>query len=186
MGVWFTSDLHLGHRLVAGLRGFNNVEDHDAAIVKGWDRLIRKDDDVWVLGDLCASAPDHALSLIASMRGRKHLVSGNHDRCHPMHRDAHNQQRRYLEVFHSVQPFARRKVAGRDVLLSHFPYERDREEPRYMQYRLRDEGAWLFHGHLHTEDQGVGREIHVGVDAWGLTPVDLDTLVALMDERGAS
>jgi calcineurin-like phosphoesterase family protein len=186
MAVWFTSDLHLGHRLVANLRGFESAADHDAAIVNAWDRMVRKDDDVWVLGDLCASAPHHALDLLASMQGRKHLVSGNHDRCHPMHRDAHNWQRRYLEVFASVQPFARRKVGGQDVLLSHFPYERDREEPRYMQYRLRDHGGWLLHGHLHTEDRGVGREIHVGVDAWGLAPVRLEDVTALMEARAAA
>lgn len=186
MGVWFTSDLHLGHRFVAGLRGFTDPAEHDELIAEQWRAVIRKGDDVWVLGDLAASAPGHALNILATLPGRKHLIAGNHDRCHPMHRDSHNQQRAYLDVFASVQAFARRKIGGEEVLLSHFPYEQDRDEPRHTQYRLRDEGAWLLHGHLHSDNDGAGREIHVGVDAWGMTPVDLDTIICVMDERRES
>lgn len=185
MGVWFTSDLHLGHRFVAATRGFDSVSEHDDAIRDGWASVVGKGDDVWVLGDLAVSAPESALATIASLPGRKHLIAGNHDRCHPMHRDAHNWQPRYLSAFASVQPFARRKIAGRDVLLSHFPYRSDRDEVRYLQYRLRDEGEWLLHGHLHSDNSGEGREIHVGVDAWGLAPVDLDTVAVVMGERAA-
>lgn len=177
MSVWFTSDCHFGHRLVAGLRGFGSTDEHDEALAREWRRVVRDTDHVWVLGDLAASSPAHALEVVDSLPGIKHLVSGNHDKCHPMHRDAHNWQRRYLDVFASVQPFARRKIAGRDVLLSHFPYLVDRDEPRHMQYRLRDEGAWLLHGHLHSGERATSdRELHVGVDAWDLAPVNLTTV----------
>lgn len=182
MSVWFTSDLHIGHRLVAGTRGFDAADEHDAALAAEWRSRVRHSDHVWVLGDLAVSSPARALGWIADLPGIKHLVSGNHDKCHPMHRDAHNWQRRYLEVFASVQPFARRKIAGLDVLLSHFPYLVDREEPRYMQYRLRDEGAWLLHGHLHVAERTTSeREIHVGVDAWELAPVSLDTIASRIE-----
>jgi calcineurin-like phosphoesterase family protein len=122
-----------------------------------------------------------ALAITASLPGTKHLIAGNHDPCHPMHRDAHKWQAAYLQVFASVQPFARRRIRNQDVLLSHFPYVKDRHEARYMQYRLRDEGAWLLHGHTHqSEQRREGREIHVGLDAWDLTPVSLDTIADLM------
>lgn len=183
MSVWFTSDLHIGHRLVADLRGFTDPDEHDAQLADSWRSSVRAGDHVWVLGDLAASSPVRALEWIADMPGIKHLVSGNHDKCHPMHRDAHNWQRRYLDAFQSVQPFARRKIVGRDVMLSHFPYLVDREEPRYMQYRLRDEGAWLLHGHLHVAERVTSaREIHVGVDAWGLEPVSLDVIASRIEE----
>lgn len=195
MTVYFTSDLHLGHRLVAGLRGYEGrAIDHDDRIRFGWEMRVGPKDDVWVLGDLAASSPTYALEFIATLPGRKHLVAGNHDRCHPMHRDAHNWQRRYLEVFDSVQPFARRRIDGRDVLLSHFPYTRDRGEPRHVQWRLRDEGSWLLHGHTHGQERvtitppipgteflfGPAREIHVGVDARDMMPVSLDEIAKEM------
>jgi len=88
---------------------------------------------VWVLGDLAVtSSPrgiDEVLAKIAELPGSKQLIAGNHDPVHPMHRGAHRWQRRYLEVFESVQAFGRRKVGlslpGQDgsktVLLSLSP-----------------------------------------------------------------
>lgn len=183
MSTWFTSDLHFGHRMVAGLRGFDTPEKHDQHLMDQWRERVHKNDQVWVLGDLAVSSPFRALEIIDSLPGRKHLIAGNHDRCHPMHRDSHKWQPKYLTAFESVQAFARRRVSGAGItLLSHFPYSKDRHEARYMQYRLRDEGAWLLHGHTHQADQRrEGREIHVGVDAWGFAPVSLETIADLME-----
>ena len=113
MGVWFTSDLHLGHRMVSRLRGFQEPAEHDDAVADGWVSRVRKDDQVWVLGDLAVSSPAAALARIATLPGEKHLITGNHDGCFPAHRDAYRQQRKYLEVFSSVQSVAGRKVTGR-------------------------------------------------------------------------
>ncbi len=209
MTVHFTSDLHLGHRKAAEHRGFTDVDLHDYAIQRRWADVVSDGDDVWVLGDLAASSPRHALLVLAELPGRKHLVLGNHDQPHPMHRDAHKHLRKYLDVFDSVSTAARLRVEGTEVLLSHFPYHRDRGEVRHTQWRLRDEGRWLLHGHTHgtervtvshhsnrfiPEFSGVSslsgrverlvtREIHVGVDAWDLTPVSLDTIAQLIKEN---
>lgn len=185
MTVWFTSDLHLGHRMVARLRGFQDPAEHDDAVAENWAARIRKNDQVWVLGDLAVSSPAAALARIATLPGEKHLITGNHDECFPAHRDAYRRQGKYLEVFSSVQSVARRRVEGRSTMLSHFPYpnspEADHTEIlRYSQYRLPDEGDWLLHGHTHSRSRGQGREIHVGLDAWGLKPVSLDSVSALM------
>ena len=182
MSVWFTSDAHWGHRLVAGLRGFATVEDHDATLLANFLAVVRPGDQVWWLGDMTVSRPDPAFEALAQIPGEHHLITGNHDRCNPMFRDSHKRVRRYLDHFATVQAYARRRVDGRDVLLSHYPYatadgQADRDEVRYEQYRLPDHGKWLLHGHTHMADQRVhGRQIHVGLDAWGLAPVPLDTI----------
>lgn len=192
MSVYFTSDLHLGHAKVAEIRGFASVSDHDRAISESWRARVRDRDQVWVIGDLAASSPRHALEILAGLPGEKHLILGNHDPAHPMHRDAHRKLRLYAEVFASVAQSARRRIGGREVLLSHFPYENDRGEPRYTQWRLRDEGVPLLHGHTHsTEPFGRSErgtlEIHVGVDAWGFAPVDMTVVeYALRSQEEAS
>ncbi len=184
MTVWFTSDLHFGHRLVAGHRGFGeDTEAMDAMLIAGWGSRVRDDDIVWVLGDLAVSSPEHALAIIGDLPGRKHLIAGNHDPVHPMHRQAHKWQPRFLEVFDSVQPFARQKWDGKYCLRSHFPSAKDRGEVRYTQYRLADEGMWLLHGHVHESYRIEGREIHVGVDAWDLAPVSLDQILELRGDQ---
>lgn len=185
--VFFTSDLHLGHDYVARVRGFADAARHDVAIVANWSAAVRPDDHVWILGDLAASSPAYALGVLAGLPGVKHLVLGNHDRAHPMHRDAYRQQAAYLDVFASVQASARRRIQGREVLLSHFPYDRDRDEFRFAQWRLADLGVPLLHGHTHGTER-LSRsarstpEIHVGLDAWDLAPVPLATVEGLLAE----
>lgn len=180
MSVWFTSDPHFGHRMVAGLRGFAGPDEHDAHLIDRWSRRVGKNDQVWVLGDLTVSSPAKALDIIRGLPGTKHLIAGNHDGCHPMHRDSHKRVKPYLDAFASVQSAARRRILGKEVLLSHFPYSKDRHEARYLQWRLRDEGAWLLHGHTHGQERIDGREIHVGVDAWDFAPVPIHVIEDLI------
>lgn len=182
MAIWYTSDLHVAHARVSEDRGFTTTAEHDAALAENWDRVVRADDVVWVLGDLALNGKPHvprALAWIAARPGVKHLVSGNHDETFPGRSRAHIWQAVYLtEAFASVQSAATHRIGGHRVLLSHFPYagsaDGDHEgmEDRFEEWRLPDRGQWLLHGHTHNRDQRVhGRMIHVGLDAHGLTPV---------------
>lgn len=187
MTVWFTSDPHVGHHLVAKKRGFVTPDQHDEWLDEAFRSRLRKDDVTWWLGDLAASTPTDALAWISTLPGRHHLITGNHDKVFPHHRDSHRFQRQYLEVFGSVQAYARRRIDGHEVLLSHFPYlgegDDHTEEARYTQYRLPDEGRWLLHGHTHMATQQVhGHQIHVGLDAWR-RPVSLEEIVDIIEER---
>lgn len=205
--VFFISDLHIGHRFVAGLR-WNNlclegreinpreaiddiIDWHDNMLAKNWDRVVNPDgdrnDQVWVLGDISgggSKSQERALAWLIQRPGTKHLICGNHDGCHPMNRDAHKWQRKYLGVFDSVQMAARRKIGTKYILLSHFPYagagDRGPEE-RYPQWRLPDEGMWLMHGHTHAQERQDGKSIHVGVDAHNFTPVPLEDIATIVN-----
>jgi len=165
------------------------VAEHDRILATNWDAAIKPDDQVWVLGDLSLGGTEavaRALNWIHDRPGTKHLITGNHDACWPANRDAHRWQTAYLQVFASVQPFARRKINGQQVLLSHFPYSGDHTtEERHHQYRLHNFGLPILHGHTHSRRNcSFGRnhwgnptpQIHVGVDAWNLSPVDSSTI----------
>ncbi|SEH53665.1 Calcineurin-like phosphoesterase superfamily protein [Mycolicibacterium rutilum] len=187
--VWYTSDLHIGHRLIAGLRGFDDSDDHDAELARRWDNDVSAGDTVWVLGDISAGGRGgqrRALEWLSERPGVKHLIAGNHDSVHPMHIDTHKMLSTYLEVFASVQQSARRKLAGQTLLLSHFPYRTAALGPyvetdsRFDQWRLPGMGAWLLHGHSHDSIRRRGKSIHVGLDAWNLAPVSIDTIAQIM------
>lgn len=186
--VWLTSDTHLGHDFVARLRGFESHNEHDAAIARKWDKRVRDGDEVWVLGDIAMNGWKDRLAWFWHRPGIKHLVLGNHDRAHPLHRNAHGHQSHYLSVFETVQTAA--SLRGGKVLLSHFPYDgegvtRDPDKPeRYSQWRLRDMGLPLLHGHTHDDVRfrwsAKGTLMHhVGLDAWGLAPVTLHDALAV-------
>lgn len=188
--TWFTSDLHLGHEFVSRLRGFDSDTDwHDGVIFRNWRDRVSENDRVWVLGDIAMKDFDYALDCLATLPGEKHLIAGNHDSVSPIHRQGWKHTRRYLEVFSSVQAYGRIRIRRQDVLMSHYPYLGDgddhTEEARCQQWRLPDLGAWLLHGHTHNADQRRhGKQIHVGLDAWGLCPVPLSKIEELMFREG--
>lgn len=202
MSVYFTSDPHLGHRAMAWFRKTGHwpteqerplvtpeiVAAHDAMLADAWDSTVRKDDIVWVLGDLTANIKSipHAIDWFNDRPGIKHLVLGNHDAAHPMHSESYKWEDRYREAFKSVGTMRRRRIAGKEVMLSHFPYDGDgAKEDRGDQYRLRNKGIPVLHGHVHSKDQVTvssqgSTQIHVGVDAWDYKPVSLDTIADLL------
>jgi calcineurin-like phosphoesterase family protein len=183
--TYFTADPHFGHKLVSGLRGFNDTESHDNAIMDNWENTVGPNDTVYVLGDLALGFWKEAIGLITELPGYKHLIVGNHDMCFPGHRQSYKYQRRYFLAFESVQSFARLKIAGRYVFLSHFPYVTDGTdmEPRHMQYRLPDLGHFLLHGHTHSNKKVTSdHEIHVGLDAWDLKPVSIQKIELLIHQ----
>lgn len=186
--TWFTSDTHLGHELVAQKRGFDTVEEHDAHLAKMWDRVVQPDDDVWVLGDLAMNGWKQRLGWFGQRPGHKNLVLGNHDRAHPSQKNAHAHQVEFLRHFESVQSSASINRNGETLLLSHFPYNGEGstrdvvKKDRYTQWRLRDEGLPLIHGHTHDPIQfrfstRGSKMHHVGVDAWNLSPVRFHDLM---------
>lgn len=163
----FTSDLHLGHPLVARLRGYASTEEHDAALVRAWRQTVSKRDVVYILGDVTVGKDAYALDLLSQLPGTKHLISGNHDPSHPMHRRrARAAQRQYLEVFDSVQTMGVVQLHGERVLLSHFPYDADHDsrDREFDQWRLPDLGAPLLCGHVHDAWHVRGHQFNVGVD----------------------
>jgi len=183
--IYYTSDLHIGHRLVAGLRGFydeDNVADdplggpvampdteaHDAWLADIWDSTLRDDDQIFVLGDISINGGQHALDWIERRPGIKHLIAGNHDPVGPWDRRSTRLLPHWLKYFETIQPYLRRKLNGIDFLLSHFPYmPYDRVEPRFEQYRLPNLGLPLVHGHVHSDEKfEFPNQLHVGIDAW--------------------
>lgn len=198
--VFYTSDHHIGHKLVAVERSFRIhgnpgpladwekdliVAWHDEELAKRWDSVVTPADTVFVCGDISVggtTAQRSALEWMAQRPGTKHLVTGNHDGVHPANRDADKWVEAYHRVFASVFPFRRRKIAGRNVMLSHYPYEGDHTSvDRDVQYRLRDDGLPVLHGHIHSTSKGDARQIHIGVDAWDLTPVPQSAIEEILE-----
>jgi calcineurin-like phosphoesterase family protein len=181
--VWYTSDLHFGHTRVSEIRGFDTTLSHDLSITEEWHKTVSKNDSVYVLGDIAVGSPQRALAILNELPGRKHLISGNHDVVHSMHTRGHSkaEQLRWFDTFETIQTYVKRKLNGRNVLLSHFPYEEwgdgeHREGSRYNQYRLPNLGEPLLHGHTHGAEQAHDNMLHVGWDAWG-TLVSQETVL---------
>lgn len=180
--IWYTSDLHIGHKLVAGLRDFymddlvvGDFIRHDEALADYWDATVAPDDTVFILGDTGIGRFDkYVLPWFRARRGIKHLVAGNHDPVHPSRSAAVSEQRKWLEVFASINPYLVRKIAGARVTLSHFPFAsygdgttHGEPEGRWNEWRVPEDGRLLLHGHTHGPEKAHDKMLHVGWDAWG-------------------
>jgi len=189
MNVLFTGDLMLAHKLVAKRRGFDDVVAHDDTIINAWKEVVRAEDEVWVLGNLTMDQPEYALDVISDLPGKKFLIPGQYDDCHPMHVAAHRNMKKYRRSFEEILPYHHRRIRGQDVIVSHLPYERGMvgDLARHQQWRLRDYGHFMIHAH--TQQKGrvtnQGRDIYVGVDAWDFRPAYMHEVSRLIGDAVA-
>lgn len=194
---WFTSDLHLGHERIIELcnRPFKSVDDMNDQIVGRWNDVVEESDNVYILGDLAMGPIKESLALVKTLNGNKFLIPGNHDRVHPCYRQkpakAEEMRRMYedaglviasLECEHwpSRQEYLNGDLAWK---LCHFPTSGDHTiEDKYPEYRPTvEDGQWLIHGHVHDLWRVNGKQINVGVDVWGYTPVMEESLMLVID-----
>lgn len=137
--TWVCADHHFGHANILTfkdesdnlIRGshFKTIEEHDDAIVNRHNELVKDNDRVYMLGDVCISP--RALPTIARLRGRLVLVKGNHDIF---------KINKYLPYFDDIRSYVVQKDKdGNKVVLSHIPIH-----PESLS-------RWgtNIHGHLH-------------------------------------
>jgi calcineurin-like phosphoesterase family protein len=78
--IWLVSDTHFGHNqaFIYESRGFNTTWGHDKTIIENWNNLVDVDDDVYHLGDVMLGDNDYGLSCLKQLKGRIHIIRGNH------------------------------------------------------------------------------------------------------------
>ena len=124
--VWFTSDLHFGHKNIHKFRlEISSQEENERRIILDWNNLVTKRDDIYVLGD--AAFTMKSVELFKTLPGRKFLVRGNHD-------DLDTQV--YLKYFKSIYGLKKYK----EFWLSHSPIH-----PNELR------GKVNLHGHVHYQ-----------------------------------
>ena len=79
--IYLTSDLHLCHNkpFVYEARGFDSIEEMNEEYVKRWNDTVNEEDDVYVLGDLVLNDPEVGIEYLKKLKGKIHIVLGNHD-----------------------------------------------------------------------------------------------------------
>lgn len=158
---WVISDLHLGHNNIlkysGALRGGTTSEEHDEWIIQQWNTVVKKNDLVYVLGDVAFNL-DHYKKLWR-MRGQKILVRGNHDM---------NNAKHLLQFFADICGL----LSYRRVFwLSHAPVH-----PQELR------GRYNIHGHVHQnsilgdDGQPDPRYINACVEMTYGVPQSLDGL----------
>jgi len=162
--VWFISDCHFGHENVIKYcsRPFASIDEMDAAIIDNINKLVKKDDILYDLGDFCFGK--HRTKMYADqIRCRNHvLILGNHD-----------YKNTSLYVGQGFAWVSRLPVIlDGHVILSHRMQDLDADKMAPF--------VNLF-GHSHTDMpfQVSPRQFNISCDNTGYGPIAYDALKAL-------
>lgn len=84
--IWLISDTHFGHSNVckftrndgSPLRPWDDVLEMDEALIDNWNSVVKDNDLIIHAGDVCFSGQRYDV-IMPRLKGRKHLIRGNHD-----------------------------------------------------------------------------------------------------------
>ena len=79
---YYIADLHFFHAALnerMDRRGFADVEEMNEYMIEKWNRKVRKNDEVVVLGDFSWGKAEQTEELLKRLQGRLYLILGNHD-----------------------------------------------------------------------------------------------------------
>jgi calcineurin-like phosphoesterase family protein len=149
--VFFTADLHFGHRNIIGYCGrpFSDGGEMDAKIISSINETVSKNDILYVIGDFCHKGGT-ALSYREKIDCENvHIILGNHD-----------EPTKFTDGFSSVSYQKMILYKNQKIFMCHYPMR-----SWSGSYRK----SWMLYGHvhgrLHREDVVSGRlTLDVGVD----------------------
>ena len=192
MKTFLTSDLHLFDEDIAKWRGFTDIKSYHETLMINWDKLVDRNDNVYILGDLSKSQDVQAVDFLnAWFNGYKILVPGNHDSMKLL-----NEFQKYHK--HEVLFYPTLETKMNDskyyYILSHIPLH-----PNEMDFYHAN-----IHGHIHApipemcywpkeyphpsdpNENGHAYYYNVNVEFQGFKPVDfdnIDRLIRLMPNK---
>lgn len=157
MAIYWSADLHFGHKNIIKYcnRPFKSIEEMDNTIVENFSKILKPEDDLWLLGDTSFTGRDMR-EYLPKIPGRKHMIRGNHD---PRDFD-----RNLFVGIHDVKMI---KVGEQSIFMSHYAHR---------QWPQSHYGTWHLYGHDHGTLEDFGMSTDVGVDSWEFKPVSLEQL----------
>lgn len=145
---YYIADLHFFHGALndkMDRRGFASVEEMNEYMIEKWNKKVRKNDDVVIIGDLSWGNVQETNALLQRLKGKLYLVCGNHDRFV-------NNKEMNPDRFKWIKHYAELSDNRRKVVLCHYPimcYN--------GQYRVDEKGepkTYMLYGHVHdTQDE---------------------------------
>lgn len=167
--IYYISDLHLFHNKIIEKynRPFASIEEMHDCIIRNWRNTVKKDDIVYVLGDLGMYHAHEIAEIISSLPGNKILITGNHDSWNLKHAPLR-------KCFKEISTYKEIIDAGRRVVLFHYPIE---------EWNGFYRGFYHVYGHVHDSPEGVPlsnreRRYNACVEFCDYRPMTLDELIA--------
>lgn len=168
--IFYTADLHLSHEAIIRYcnRPFETVEEMNETIVRNWNAVVRKPDDVYIIGDVLFKLKESSPLYLDRLNGIKHLIRGNHD-------VQNLKKERFAEQFASIDDYLVIRDQQRKVVLFHYPI---------VEWEGYFDGAYHMYGHIHNSDnkanqimKDIPNAFNAGLDLNDFTPQPLSQLI---------
>ena len=167
MNIFFTSDLHFGHKNIIKYcnRPWSCAEDMDEGIIAYWNSVVAPNDIVYVLGDVVMGNVGVGVRNLGRLNGVKELIAGNHDA-------KTRKMPSFQKYFCQIVDYLERKLDGQHIVMSHYPM---------LSWNRSGHGSWMLHGHVHGSFacDGARLRFDVGLDANDWTPVAFEDIPVL-------
>ena len=141
---YFIADTHFYDRKCIGFdaRPFANVSEMNTALIENWNKVVKKEDTVYVVGDFSYGNGADIYSTAERLNGKKILIRGNHD---------NDVNLKY--IFAEIHDYLEVSTAEGKVVLCHYPLTSFRDMQRG--------GTIHIYGHVHnTFEAKVARDVH--------------------------
>lgn len=82
MKIYMISDTHFNHKNIIDYcnRPFKDIDEMNNTIINNWNKIVKKDDIVYHLGDLFLGSKFDLKDIVDRLNGTIYLIRGNHDR----------------------------------------------------------------------------------------------------------
>ena len=150
----------------------------DEELVKSWNEVVHKDDDVYHLGDVSLGNPTKLTDILNRLNGNIHLIIGNHEKS--VFKKTTN-----VERFVWVKPYHEMYIGKEFVVMCHYAM-------RVWNKSHHGDGSVHLYGHSHDSLDGHGKEwgrsMDVGVDSayrilGEYRPFSFDEVMIIMNKR---
>ena len=168
--IFFSSDYHFGHdkEFLWGPRGLPSMFANSQAIVGNHNAIVKDEDDVYVLGDLMLGDNEYGLQMIKSLKGKLHIILGNHD--------TDTRIKLYEQLLNVVEiTYAKViKIGKQHYFLCHYPtMTANYDDKPYHNHMIN------LYGHTHQQTNFYNNNpfmYHVGVDSHDCYPVSIEQI----------
>lgn len=168
---YYIADTHFCHNNILKLshRPFRTITEMDEALISNWNKRVKKNDTVYILGDFACRTNEHNISYILNrLKGNKILIVGNHDNVILKSQGLRKQ-------FYKISPYLEVDDNGKHIVLFHYPIS---EWDGFFR------GWYHFYGHIHNNKnqsyhlmQQIPRAFNVGVDVINFEPKTADEII---------
>ena len=170
MSVFFTSDNHFGHANIIKYcnRPYLSTEDMDEDLIDRWNKRVGQNDTVFITGDMIFRLNGNPEELLEKLKGKKHLIIGNHDSYWMKHVNLN-------KYFQSVNSYLETTDGQHRLIFSHYP----------MLSWNHQRKSYMIHGHIHNDTsmdywpmiKARDNLLNAGVDVNNFEPVSLEELI---------